>query len=101
MSLKRKSATQGAVGAKRAKAATDYAATTQPGHPQTTPLSNLLETMHLHHEKDIPRKGNVVHWFRSDLRLTDNRALQAASERAKELGKYLIGLYIVSPQVPL
>ena len=100
MAVKRKSTAQPAGGAKRAKAATEYAAATQPGIPQTTPLAKLLETMHLHHEKGRePRRGNIVHWFRSDLRLQDNRALHAASQRAQEQGKYLIALYVVSPQV--
>lgn len=100
MAVKRKSAAQSAAGTKRAKAATEYAAATQPGIPQTTPLAKLLETMHLHHEKAQQlRKGNVVHWFRSDLRLEDNRALQAASQKAQEEGKHLIALYVVSPQV--
>lgn len=39
----------------------------------------------------------VVHWFKRDLRLHDNRALNAASELAKEHNVPLIGLYILSP----
>lgn len=101
MALKRKSAAKSVAGTKRAKAATEYAAATRPGIPQTTPLSTLLETMHLHHEKITARKGNIVHWFRSDMRLSDNRALHAANERAKDNEKYLVALYIVSPQVCL
>src|SRR2546423_3585084 len=101
MALKRKSAAQSVAGIKRATAATEYAAATRPGIPQTTPLSTLLETMHMHHEKVAARKGNIVHWFRSDMRLSDNRALHAANERAKKNGRYLIALYIVSPQVRL
>ncbi len=101
MALKRKSSAQSVAGIKRAKAATDYAAASRPGIPQTTPLSTLLETMQSHHEKVAARKGNIVHWFRSDMRLSDNRALHAANERAKENGSYLIALYIVSPQVRL
>lgn len=43
--------------------------------------------------------GNaVVHWFKSDLRLHDNRALYTAYETAKEHQVPLIGLYIASPQ---
>jgi deoxyribodipyrimidine photo-lyase len=43
--------------------------------------------------------GNaVVHWFKGDLRLRDNRALKMASDRAKEGNIPLIGLYIMSPQ---
>jgi hypothetical protein len=100
MAVKRKSVAQNAGGAKKAKAAIEYAAATQPGIPQITPLSKLLESMQLHHVKVQPGKGNVVHWFRSDLRLEDNRALHAASQKAKAEGKYVIALYVVSPQVP-
>ena len=99
IAMKRKSVAQSATATKRAKAATEHAAVTQPVIPPTTPLSKLLDTMHSHLNKVPPRKGNVVHWFRSDLRLQDNRALDAASQKAKEQGKYLIALYVVSPQV--
>lgn len=40
----------------------------------------------------------VVHWFKMDLRTTDNTALSMASERAREAGVPLVGLYVVSPQ---
>ncbi|RFU73580.1 deoxyribodipyrimidine photo-lyase [Trichoderma arundinaceum] len=40
----------------------------------------------------------VVHWFKMDLRHTDNRSLALASAKAKEAGVPLICLYIVSPQ---
>lgn len=40
----------------------------------------------------------VVHWFKRDLRTTDNRALHLASEKAKTKGVPLICLFIVSPQ---
>jgi hypothetical protein len=96
---KRKPGAQGSAGAKRAKAAIGYAAATQPGIPEQTPLSSLLKAMHDHHDRIVPRNGNIIHWFRSDLRLEDNRALRAASQRAKENGKALIALYVVSPQV--
>jgi hypothetical protein len=96
---KRKSCLQGSPSAKRAKAATEYAAATQPGIPEQTPLSTLVKAMHDHHDKIFPQNGNVIHWFRSDLRVEDNRALHAASQRAKENGKGLIALYVVSPQV--
>jgi len=96
---KRKSGAHPA-GAKRAKAAIEYAATTEASVTQTTPLSILLRALELHQKNISPKKGNVVHWFRSDLRLDDNRGLHAASQRAQENGKALIALYIVSPQVP-
>ena len=40
----------------------------------------------------------VVHWFKRDLRLFDNRALHLASEKAKSKSLPLICLFIVSPQ---
>ncbi|KAF7595563.1 hypothetical protein BBP40_005598 [Aspergillus hancockii] len=40
----------------------------------------------------------VVHWFKSDLRLHDNRALRTAYEVASEHSIPLIGLYILSPE---
>ncbi|KAJ5133055.1 hypothetical protein N7448_007213 [Penicillium atrosanguineum] len=40
----------------------------------------------------------VVHWFKSDLRLHDNRALHAASQLARDHQIPLIGLYILSPE---
>ena len=43
-------------------------------------------------------KDAVVHWFKMDLRANDNSALYQASEKAREAGVPLIGLYIVSPQ---
>ncbi len=46
----------------------------------------------------IPVKGAVVHWFKWDLRVKDNKALHFASEKAKSKGVPLICLFIVSPQ---
>lgn len=40
----------------------------------------------------------VVHWFKSDLRTRDNRALRLASEKARERDVPLLTMYIVSPQ---
>ncbi|GFF50628.1 arabinanolytic transcriptional activator araR [Aspergillus lentulus] len=40
----------------------------------------------------------VVHWFKSDLRLYNNRALRMAYQTAKEHNIPLTGLYIPSPQ---
>ncbi|TKA68594.1 hypothetical protein B0A49_10247 [Cryomyces minteri] len=40
----------------------------------------------------------VVHWYKRDLRLHDNRALSLASAKAKEKGVPLICTFIVSPQ---
>jgi deoxyribodipyrimidine photo-lyase len=42
---------------------------------------------------------NVLHWFRSkDVRADDNRALHAASQKAKEGNGYLITMYLYSPK---
>ncbi|KAJ9227173.1 hypothetical protein DTO027B5_819 [Paecilomyces variotii] len=46
----------------------------------------------------IKASNAVVHWFKSDLRLYDNRALHLAYQSAKESNIPLIGLYILSPQ---
>ena len=98
--VKRKALAQSSAGAKRTKVATEHVAPTEPAVADVTPLSKLLQALHKHHDKvaSLPA-GNVVHWFRSDLRLEDNRALHASSEKAKENGNGLIALYIVSPQV--
>lgn len=48
--------------------------------------------------KDVKIKDAVVHWFKMDLRTSDNRSLSLASERAKEAGVPLIAMYIISPQ---
>jgi hypothetical protein len=99
MPLKRKAGSQALADAKKAKTAIEYAAATQPRIQERTDLTLLLDSTHEHHKKPPPTKGNVVHWFRSDLRLEDNRALHAASRKAIENGTSLIALYVVSPQV--
>ncbi|KAI0864998.1 deoxyribodipyrimidine photo-lyase [Xylaria cubensis] len=48
--------------------------------------------------KKVKVKDAVIHWFKMDLRITDNRALWEASEKAREAGVPLICIYIVSPQ---
>lgn len=40
----------------------------------------------------------VVHWFKRDLRLHDNRALALASKKAQEAGIPLVCMFFVSPQ---
>ncbi|CAN8101181.1 unnamed protein product [Discula destructiva] len=47
--------------------------------------------------KNTAVRDAVVHWFKMDLRTTDNRALSMASAKAKEAGVPLIALYVVSP----
>ncbi|KAI1811813.1 deoxyribodipyrimidine photo-lyase [Poronia punctata] len=56
----------------------------------------LRETSDVRHKVDV--KDAVVHWFKMDLRISDNRALWEASEKAREAGVPLICVYIVSPQ---
>ena len=46
----------------------------------------------------IPVKEAIVHWFKNDLRIADNKALHLASERAKSKGVPLICIHIISPQ---
>ena len=43
-------------------------------------------------------KDAVVHCFKCDLRITDNKALHMASEKAKSRGVPLICIHIISPQ---
>ncbi|EME46259.1 hypothetical protein DOTSEDRAFT_42802 [Dothistroma septosporum NZE10] len=40
----------------------------------------------------------VVHWFKRDLRLFDNKALHLASEKAKSKNVPLVCVFVVSPQ---
>lgn len=50
-------------------------------------------------ERDNIRvKDAIVHWFKCDLRITDNKALHLASEKAKSKGVPLICMHIISPQ---
>jgi deoxyribodipyrimidine photo-lyase len=48
--------------------------------------------------KKVAIKDAVVYWFKMDLRITDNRALWEASEKAREAGVALICIYVVSPE---
>ncbi|ORY55832.1 DNA photolyase, FAD-binding/Cryptochrome [Pseudomassariella vexata] len=64
------------------------------------PIESLLGALeHTAESRNgIDVKDAVVHWFKMDLRTHDNRALSLASEKAKDAGVPLIGLYVVSPQ---
>ncbi|KAI2640949.1 deoxyribodipyrimidine photo-lyase [Xylaria nigripes] len=66
----------------------------------TRPIEQLAHALKETSEgrKNVKVKDAVVHWFKMDLRTTDNRALWEASEKAREAGVPLIGMYIVSPQ---
>ncbi|KXJ96181.1 DNA photolyase [Microdochium bolleyi] len=46
----------------------------------------------------IAVKNAVVHWFKMDLRLYDNRALSMASQKAAAAGVPLICVYLLSPE---
>ncbi|KAJ9132094.1 Deoxyribodipyrimidine photo-lyase [Pleurostoma richardsiae] len=46
----------------------------------------------------VPVRGAVVHWFKMDLRLSENTALSIACDRAREAGVPLLALYVASPQ---
>ncbi|KAK7403894.1 DNA photolyase phr1 [Neonectria punicea] len=59
-------------------------------------ISALEETAQ--ERKRVEPKDAVVHWFKMDLRHTDNKALALASNKALELGIPLICMYIVSPE---
>ncbi|KAF5250426.1 hypothetical protein FANTH_4360 [Fusarium anthophilum] len=59
-------------------------------------ISALEDTAQERKSTDV--KKAVVHWFKMDLRLSDNRALALASNKAKEAGVPLIAMYIISPQ---
>lgn len=48
--------------------------------------------------EQIPTGSSVVHWFKGDLRLKDNKALHLASAFATQHKVPLIALYIISPQ---
>lgn len=56
----------------------------------------LKETM-AEREK-IKVGGGVVHWYKRDLRTSDNTALSLASKKAVEAGVPLICMYLISPQ---
>lgn len=58
--------------------------------------SALQETQSAREEIHV--KDAVVHWFKCDLRTRDNKGLFLASEKARQKGAPLIGLYVVSPQ---
>lgn len=66
----------------------------------TLPIDELYSALEETSEdrKGVDVKDAVVHWFKMDLRHTDNKSLALASQKAKEAGVPLICMYIVSPQ---
>lgn len=63
------------------------------------PLDTLLHRLADHQERHPPKK-NVLHWFRTqDLRAEDNRALHAASQRARQgTPSHLLTCFVWSPE---
>ncbi|KAF1990547.1 deoxyribodipyrimidine photo-lyase [Aulographum hederae CBS 113979] len=58
--------------------------------------TTMAETQQACDDMDVG--DSVIHWFKRDLRLFDNRGLRMASEKAKTKGVPLICMFIVSPQ---
>ncbi|KAI0204665.1 deoxyribodipyrimidine photo-lyase [Astrocystis sublimbata] len=61
-------------------------------------LNAALEETSRPRRHKFPAKGAVVFWFKTDLRITDNRGLWEASEKAIFAGVPLICIYMISPQ---
>lgn len=60
-------------------------------------LEGAIEDTAKDRAKIKPGKA-VMHWFKRDLRLNDNRGLAMAAEKAKAENIPLIALYVISPQ---
>lgn len=77
--------------------ATAHAAAEVDANP---PLEQLLKARTQHYKQVAASDDGhvVVYWMRmEDMRITDNRALGAASKRARKLGVPLIVLFVFSP----
>ncbi|KAK5952402.1 DNA photolyase phr1 [Knufia fluminis] len=73
-------------------------ATGEIERPITTLERTIRETQGARDAIEVADNGCVVHWFKSDLRLRDNRALSLAADKARGAGVPLICVYLVSPQ---
>lgn len=64
------------------------------------PIEVLRKTLVETKEKRQRVSGgtSVVHWFKRDLRLFDNRGLAKAGAKARKEGKHLICMFIISPE---
>ncbi|KAK8081762.1 hypothetical protein PG996_000543 [Apiospora saccharicola] len=63
------------------------------------PWDELLDRIEKRVDASATKPRNVLHWFRSkDLRAEDNRALHAASLKAKEGSGALLTCFLFSPQ---
>lgn len=62
-------------------------------------LLHKIEEFHVMPEQENDQEKRVVVWWMRmrDLRLSDNRALAAASQLAKDQGKHLVALHVLSP----
>ncbi|KAI9716756.1 MAG: hypothetical protein M1828_007563 [Chrysothrix sp. TS-e1954] len=64
---------------------------------QHTPMSEL-DSLLSDEKSNNATPRNVLHWFRSkDIRMQDNKALSAASQKAKEGKGSLLTMYLFSP----
>lgn len=64
------------------------------------PMEELVKTQRevFDKQKNVKVGESVVHWFKCDLRTSDNTSLALASAKAQEAGVPLICMYIVSPE---
>lgn len=64
------------------------------------PMENLVKAQRETAEamKRAASGSAVAHWFKTDLRCTDNTSLALAAQKAKEMNVPLICFYLVSPQ---
>ncbi|KAI9888514.1 MAG: hypothetical protein M1814_006848 [Vezdaea aestivalis] len=60
-------------------------------------LKAALKSTELDRAK-IKVKDAVIHWFKGDLRMQDNKALSLAAEKASEAKVPLVCMYLISPQ---
>lgn len=67
---------------------------------ESTPMQQLQETLDetSQQRSRISTAEAVVHWFKRDLRVKDNRALSLAAAKAQACGIALVCVFIVSPQ---
>ena len=64
--------------------------------PMTALERVLKETKSARAKTEVGK--TVVHWYKNDLRISDNKSLRMASDKAKSKNVPLICVYIISPQ---